>query len=220
MKLQLYRPLKQLQISQNFGENNICIKMDGTGSVIPRTGANCLDGYESVYKHFGMKGHNGLDLPARDWEPVFISLEGVVTEIETERNRGLGIAVTSEQKYEWIDAFSQSSGENRIKVRYWHKAGINVKMGDRVKVGNVGGWADNTGISTGSHLHWEIKPVSDDGLINVLQNNGMYGAIDPLVYLQNISAFEKTDFLAKIQLNIWSIADQIAELINKLKGRS
>mgnify|MGYP001586665487 CR=1 FL=1 len=213
MKLQLFRPLKQLQISQNFTENNACVKLDGTGKVIPRKEANCPIGYESVYEHVGLKGHNGLDLPAIDWEPVFASLEGIVTELQTERERGLGIGIVSEQKYEWSDAFSNANGDNQIKLRYWHLAGMNVKMGQKVKIGDVIGWADNTGWSTGTHLHWECKPI--EGKINVLQNNGMFGAIDPLVYLQDISAFEKTDFLAKIQLQIWQLSDWITNLLNK-----
>lgn len=209
-KLKLYRPLKQLQISQNFAENNVCIRTDGIGGIIPRTQANCPIGYESVYKKFGMIGHNALDIPAKDWEPVFASLEGVVREIETERERGLGVGIVSEQKYDVNDTTTHQSGNYQVKVRYWHLAGINVKIGDRVKIGDVIGWADTTGLATGSHLHWEIKAV-ENGL-NVWQNNGFFGAIDPLPYLQNISAFEKTDFLAKIQLQIWALGDWINSL--------
>ena len=159
MKLQLFRPLRQLMISQNFGENNACIRNDGTGNVIARTSANCPVGYQSIYTYFGMKGHNGLDFPAKDWEPVFASVEGVVNEISTERERGLGVGTITEQEYEWSDAFSNAKGTNKFKVRYWHLAGMNVKLGDRVKVGQVIGWADNTGYSTGSHVHFECKPV-------------------------------------------------------------
>lgn len=205
--LKLYHPLKRITISQNFSENNACIRTDGTGKLIPRTEATCPIGYESIYTHVGLKGHNGLDMPARDWEPVFASLEGIVVEVQTERERGLGVSITSENTYEWKDAFSNASGKNPIKHRYWHLAGMNVKVGQRVKVGDVIGWADNTGYSTGTHLHFEIKPVN--GEVNALQGNGMFGCIDPLVYMQNLSAAEKTDILAKIQLMIWQIGDYI-----------
>lgn len=210
MQLELYKPLKGLLVSQNFTENNACIRTDGVGNVIPRTEPNCPVGYESIYKKAGLFGHNGLDMPAKDWEPVFASLEGVVVELQTERERGLGIGIVSGQRYEWNDAFSSASGESQIKHRYWHLAGMNVKTGQKVKVGDVIGWADNTGYSTGTHLHFEIKPV--EGGVNVLQDNRMYGCIDPLVYLKNISAFEKTDLLAKIQLMLWDIGDSIKSL--------
>lgn len=209
----LYRPLKiQLIISQNFTENNACIKNDGTGNIIPRITATCPTGYQSVYKYFGMAGHNGLDFPAKDWTPIYASLEGIVTELETERERGLGIGIVSEQEYEWSDAFSNAQGINQLKVRYWHLAGMNVKLGDKVKTGQLIGWADNTGYSTGSHLHFEVKPVKDGQ--NVLQNNKMFGAIDPLpLMILDISAFEKNDILAKIRLQLADIASQIQDLL-------
>lgn len=198
-------------ISQNFGENNACIKLDGTGNIIPRTKANCPVSYISVYYYFGMSGHNGLDFPAKDWESVYATLEGIVTELETEPARGLGIGIVSEQEYDWDDAFSNKKGTNQIKHRYWHLAGMNVKLGDKVKVGQVIGWADNTGLSTGSHLHYEIKPVKDG--VNTIQNNKMLGAIDPLPYLQDVSAFEKQDFMAKIFLQLADLSAQIQDLL-------
>jgi len=208
----LYRPLKsQLIISQNFGENNACIKQDGTGNIIPRTGATCPVGYISVYQYFGMKGHNGLDFPAKDWTPVYASLEGIVTELETEPSRGLGIGIISEQKYDWTDGFSAKWGTDQIKHRYWHLAGMNVKMGDKVKTGQLIGWVDNTGYSTGSHLHFECKPVKNGE--NIL-NGGMFGAIDPLPLMNlNMTAFEKNDLLAKIKLQLVDIASQIQDLL-------
>lgn len=214
MKLQLFRPLKNhLMISQNFGENNCCIKSDGTGKVIPRTGATCPIGYISVYKFYGMAGHNGLDFPAKDWEPVFSSTEGIVIELSTEPERGLGVGIETEQKYEWSDAFSAKQGENQFKIRYWHLAALNVKPFQKVKVGDVIGWADNTGMSTGTHLHYEIKPT-DKG-VNVMANSSMFGAIDPLPYLQDLTAYEKSDMLYKIKLMLMDIAVQIEDLLLK-----
>lgn len=216
MRLQLFHPLKQLMISQNFGENNCCIKINGTGNIIPRTTPTCPAGFISVYQYFGMKGHNGLDFPAKSWEPVYATLEGIVNEISTEPSRGLGVGTISEQKYETEDTFRINPvcipGSN-IKVRYWHLAGVNVKIGDKVKVGDLIGWADNTGYSTGNHLHFEIKPVKDGN--NILQDNGFFGAIDPLPYMQNLSAFEKQDIFAKIWLQLADIASQIQDLLLK-----
>jgi len=214
MKLKLYKPLNsRLIISQNFGENNCCIKEDGTGSIIPRFKPTCPIGYVSVYKYHGMKGHNGLDFPAKDWQPVYASLEGTVTEVSTEVARGLGVTVLSDQEYEWSDGFSNASGNNQIKISYWHFAGINVKHGQKVKVGELLGWADNTGYSTATHLHFQIKPVKDG--LNVLQNNKMLGAIDPLPYLQDLSALEKQDILYKIKAQIADLFAQIQDLLIK-----
>lgn len=217
MKLKLFKPLhSQLVISQNFGENNVCIKTDGTGNVIGRTGPTCPIGYESIYKQLGMYGHNALDIPAKDWQPVFSACEGIVTELQTERERGLGIGITSQQKYDVTDTTTNKEANCKIKLRYWHLAGMNVKIGQIIKVGDLIGWADNTGFSTGTHVHFELKATNDDGT-NIWQGNGFFGAIDPFVYLQDISAMEQTDIFAKIQIMIWDIADQVNFLIGKMR---
>jgi len=211
----LYRPLKsQFILSQNFGENNVCIWND-SGKIFPRTTPTCPVGSMSLYAKVGLKkGHNGLDFPAKDWESLYASLEGIVTELSTEPSRGLGIGIVSEQEYKWSDAFSATSGTNQIKHRYWHLAGMNVKMGDKVKVGDLIGWCDNTGYSTGSHLHYETKPVKDGK--NVLQGNSMFGAIDPLPLMNlNLTAFEKNDLLAKIKLQLMDLFQQVADLLAK-----
>jgi hypothetical protein len=70
---------------------------------------------------------------------------------------------------------------------------FNVKLGDYVRKGDFIGLADNTGFSSGDHVHFELKPVSfttpvnktkDSDLTNTLQTNGYYGAVDPYPYLE------------------------------------
>ena len=60
---------------------------------------------------------------------------------------------------------------------------IPVKPGQLVKAGDIIGYADNTGASTGDHLHFGIKPVykgeKDWEWWNAEQENGFKGAIDP-----------------------------------------
>ena len=40
---------------------------------------------------------------------------------------------------------------------YWHMSEINVTPGVQVAVGDVLGLVGNTGLSTGAHLHWELR---------------------------------------------------------------
>ena len=40
---------------------------------------------------------------------------------------------------------------------YFHMNAIQVKVGDAVKQGQAVGVVGNTGLSTGPHLHWEIR---------------------------------------------------------------
>ena len=52
-----------------------------------------------------------------------------------------------------------------VVTGYWHLSGFNVQVGDRIAKGDILGWVGNTGLSTGSHLHWEVwvNGVAVDG---------------------------------------------------------
>lgn len=52
-----------------------------------------------------------------------------------------------------------------------------VKVGQRVKMGDVVGLSGGTGVATGPHLHLGLVPPAPD------YNNGAYGAIDPAPFL-------------------------------------
>jgi murein DD-endopeptidase MepM/ murein hydrolase activator NlpD len=54
---------------------------------------------------------------------------------------------------------------------YWHQKEIKVKVGDRVKAGDIIGLIGATGRVTGPHLHWEM-------IINGIQ-------VEPVDWLQN-----------------------------------
>jgi murein DD-endopeptidase MepM/ murein hydrolase activator NlpD len=40
---------------------------------------------------------------------------------------------------------------------YWHLQKLEVKAGDRVVAGQMLGEVGSTGLSTGPHLHWEMR---------------------------------------------------------------
>lgn len=163
-----YWPLKTpVVINQFFGENKACVSnKDNKTTVSKETKQSCPAGFRSVYSK--MKGHNGLDLRAPRWTPVYASREGRVVEVETEVERGLGVGILHgpySNKY--------------YKTRYWHLAAIDVHLDERVMTGQLIGYADSTGFSTGDHLHFEIKETDNKG--NTLNNgNGYFGAVNPL----------------------------------------
>lgn len=104
----------------------------------------------------GTSDHNGIDIPAPTNTPVYAGRAGVVT----------------------ICQYSESAGNyveikhgNGLVTQYMHmnsfKTGM--KVGKRVKRGQVIGYVGSTGWSTGPHLHFGVKI-----------NSGYYA--DPLEY--------------------------------------
>lgn len=62
---------------------------------------------------------------------------------------------------------------------YGHLAKSYVSKGERVLAGQRIGLTDNTGDSTGSHLHFEYRPAGWEKNTG----NGYAGAVDPLPFM-------------------------------------
>ena len=162
-KLQLYYPCKPYGLFQGFGQcapPSVC----------------------KIYKDLGLAGHNGLDLLAPTGTVVRAAHDGVVTFSGDDGSAGLGIVIRTEEKFEYKGNLTY------LKSVYWHlKTGcLYVKAGQHVKTGDIIALSDNTGLSTGPHLHFGLKPVyqgeQDWQWLNTEQGNGFKGAIDPEIY--------------------------------------
>ena len=141
MKL-LFRPVNPFYITQTFGENRACVSLDGTKKVITCDGNNPPAGYKSLY---GEKGHGAIDIATTHGQEVYAAQDGTVYQIDTSEKSGLDVRIESEK--------------HGIKFRhiYEHLMGYQVKVGDKVRVGQLIGWADNTGYSSGDHLHFQFS---------------------------------------------------------------
>lgn len=192
MKLQLYYPSRPYRINQKFGASESCCENNGLPiakrKVATKVNGICPTGYVELYPLLGMKGHTGLDLYATRQTVLRSVIDGVVEEVQTEPERGLGVGVVSHEKFEMAE-----HGTHYVKVRQWHLRSINVKLGDQVKIGDAIGIADSTGLSSGDHNHFELKPVEKDaiGYYNVFQSNGYYGAVNPEPFFTGIYAEDK-----------------------------
>ncbi|MGE5477053.1 MAG: M23 family metallopeptidase [Bacteroidales bacterium] len=89
--------------------------------------------------------HEGVDFGAPVGTPVYATGEGVVVLAESWDRYGNTVEIDH---------------GNGISTRYAHLSRIKVKDGQRVNRSTVIGLVGNTGRSTGSHLHYEVR-VSD-----------------------------------------------------------
>ncbi len=90
----------------------------------------------------GMRFHSGIDLAGRSGAPIFSSSEGVVGTAGW--SRGYGLLVT----------LNHARG---LETRYGHLLRLNVTPGQRIRQGDIIGFVGSTGVSTGPHLHYELR---------------------------------------------------------------
>ena len=86
--------------------------------------------------------HNGLDIAVVTGTPIKAAADGRVTFAGW--NGGYGILVIIDHG-------------NNVETRYAHNSRLNVKVGQKVSRGDVISYSGNTGVSTGPHLHFEIR---------------------------------------------------------------
>ena len=89
-----------------------------------------------------MKMHDGVDLTAPTGTPIYATGDGVVKKVET-RFGGYGKEVEIDHGFGYI-------------TKYAHMKKFNVKIGQKVKRGEVIGYVGSTGRSTAPHLHYEV----------------------------------------------------------------
>lgn len=114
------------------------------------------------YVQFGLKGHNGVDYGLPTGTPVYAPHSGKVIEA----------------------AFDAAGYGNYVKIEndkegsiLAHFQSFNVNAGDTVSEGQQVGVSDNTGNSTGPHLHWGYYRMPRN------KTDGFSGTTNPFPYL-------------------------------------
>jgi len=93
-------------------------------------------------KGAGRRMHEGIDMAGSAGSPIFATADGVVVHAGWEN--GYGKLVTIRHDF-------------GLETRYGHLSQIHVSKGDRVSRGERIGDMGNTGRSTGTHLHYEVR---------------------------------------------------------------
>jgi len=89
------------------------------------------------------KMHTGMDFTAPTGTEIYATGDGKVVKVVSER-RGYGKHVVIDHGYGY-------------RTRYAHMSKFNVRVGQKIKRGDVIGYVGNTGTSTGPHLHYEVE---------------------------------------------------------------
>jgi len=127
-----------------------CVTVNLAGAGGPHSGSMTwpLPGHYALSSTFHSPSrptHNGIDMPAPEGTPIVAAADGVVEKIFiNEAINGYGVKLNH---------------QNGIKTAYLHfvPGSVAVQLGQSVKAGQVIGKIDNTGRSTGNHLHFGVQ---------------------------------------------------------------
>jgi murein DD-endopeptidase MepM/ murein hydrolase activator NlpD len=87
--------------------------------------------------------HSGQDFAAPIGTDVYSTADGTVEKVESSTYSGYGNCIVIDHGFGY-------------QTLYGHLSRFNVKVGQKVKRGNIIGFVGNTGFSTGPHLHYEV----------------------------------------------------------------
>lgn len=248
--MKIYRPIKTDFLSQKFGENKACAKMENAlvpvnpPQIIYKSALTCPIGYKDFYKLIGMVGHNGYDLGAWRGEPVYFNVDADVeweAATEVDKGGGIGVRVRSKQPVSFESLpkelngpfqlakkqYEAQGGKLYIQFVFWHLKSVNVFDKQPVKLGQLLGYADSTGASSGDHLHFAPKATDSTSWFTIDGDNGYTGAFDPTPWYENKFVLDVireriiTEQLIPAQLTLIQLLNKyIYELKQILKGRN
>lgn len=132
----------------------------------PKTRFSSSFGYRihPIYKT--VKLHAGMDFSGAVGTPIYATGNGKV--VYTEIHKGYGKTVLIDHGFNY-------------QTRYAHLNSYNVKAGQKVKRGDIIGYMGNTGMSSGPHIHYEVR------------KSGV--AVDPINYYFNDLSADEYDKL-------------------------
>ncbi|WRH69149.1 MAG: M23 family metallopeptidase [Planktothrix sp. GU0601_MAG3] len=101
--------------------------------------------------------HTGIDLGADEGTPVVASYSGQVSVADWLGGYGMAVVLNHSEKSQ--------------ETLYGHLSELFVKPGELVKQGEVIGRVGSTGVSTGPHLHFELRKLTSQGWVAIDPRN-------------------------------------------------
>lgn len=121
------------------------VVLKGKGSTMPSAVGMTVPSRGNISSSFGMRWgrmHEGIDIAAKQGEPIYAAMDGRVT--YSGWIEGYGYAVKLQH-------------ENNMETLYGHCSKLVASVGDTVKKGQLIANVGSTGNSTGPHLHFEVR---------------------------------------------------------------
>lgn len=114
----------------------------------------------TYYQYLGFGLHKGIDIPVGTGTDIRAVADGKVSRVSDNVTSGIGVVI-----------YHQDMACESV---YWHLKSHSVFPGDTIKTGQLIGISDNTGYSTGPHLHLQFNQTNEHG------QSGQ--AFDPMPY--------------------------------------
>ena len=129
------------------------------------------------YKQFKLPGHEGIDMRALDGTPIYAVWDGIISRHGWHNAYGNHVRIKHDIrgiKYESVYAHFDKP-THRL-------------MGTYIKRGSIVGYADSTGNSSGSHLHFSLKQFNGKLPDTKLQKafTWPYNLIDPTMFFREL----------------------------------
>lgn len=130
--------------SQTALERTLMLQSIPSGYPLEYRGTTSVYGY----RDHPVKGHKafhaGIDLRAQTGTPVYATADGIVEWAADHKSSGMGILVIVQHNFGFA-------------TYYGHLSKVAVKSGDYVRKGDLIAYSGNTGLSSGPHLHYEVR---------------------------------------------------------------
>lgn len=187
--LQNVRKISQENVEQVLGAStsaDLALPYRGEFPLNQEFGERLRDKNErDFYEQFKLAGHDGVDIDMPQGTPIYAIDDGKVV-LAGDGAYGTTVVV----EHAWGRSY------------YGHLSKLLVEHEDTVKKGSRISLSGNTGITTGPHLHFGIKPNNPN------MDNGYYGKIDPLPMLGIES---QRDDSTQVKIITWDIVMEKGE---------
>jgi murein DD-endopeptidase MepM/ murein hydrolase activator NlpD len=132
-----------------------------------------------------MRFHSGTDIAAPQGTPVLAAFDGKVDVADFVGGYGLTIVLQHNKGTE--------------QTLYAHLSELFVKPGETVKQGEAIGRVGSTGLSTGPHLHFEFRKLTQEGWVVMDPGTALEQALAQMLQSFQVAQIDKTELPAVFQ---------------------